>query len=334
MNPRPWTRPLVAAGVGLALAAGTARGASHREAPLMTLDPAADITDVHVFVSYDQANLIGNPPTAKVTMIMNVVPGQEPSSGPNYYAFDDNVLYQINIDNDRDGDASDTSSTRSASRPRSRSPDQFLATLGGGPLPPISAIDGPGSEGLSRVQRYTVTELRDCKEKREGAEVRVQSTVLFGGMLQPTVPSNIGPRTMPDYDTPAAAGHPDRRRDRHPRLRRPERRDLRHRPRRRLRHREPARRERDAHPDVPPAAARADRGRGRERLRQPVRHQRLQRLQRQLDRHRGADQRASPRTGNPPAPRTARSASTPARRARCSPCAPATRVRCRRASRC
>src|SRR5215471_8934791 len=199
MNPRPWTRPLVAAGVGLAFAASLAWGASHREAPLMTLDPAADITDVYAFVSYDQANLARPPADRKVTLIMNVVPGQEPSSGPNYYAFDDNVLYEIKVDNDRDGNASDVI-YQFRFQTETRSPDQFIATLGGGPLPPISAIDGAGSEGLSRVQRYTVTELRGCRERPKGQRCASQ-TVLFGGQLQPTVPSNIGPRTMPNYDS-------------------------------------------------------------------------------------------------------------------------------------
>ena len=36
---------------------GSGRAASHREAPLMALDPAADITDVYAFVSYDDANM-------------------------------------------------------------------------------------------------------------------------------------------------------------------------------------------------------------------------------------------------------------------------------------
>jgi Domain of unknown function (DUF4331) len=34
-----------------------AEAASHREAPLIALDPAADNTDVYAFVSYDMANL-------------------------------------------------------------------------------------------------------------------------------------------------------------------------------------------------------------------------------------------------------------------------------------
>src|SRR5262245_63359973 len=88
--------------VALASASGS-QAASHREAPLMALDPAADITDVYAFVSYDAANLQRPSADRKVTLIMNVIPGQEPGSGPNYYSFDDNVRYQLVVDNDRDG---------------------------------------------------------------------------------------------------------------------------------------------------------------------------------------------------------------------------------------
>src|SRR4029450_7581323 len=142
-------------------------------------------------------NVMRPPAQRRVTMQMNVVPGQEPGSGPNYFSFDDNVLYEFHIDNDKDGQAYDVI-YQVRFQTEVRTPGQFLATLGGGPLPPISAIDGPGSEGMSRVQRYTVTEMRDCKERDKGPKCR-QSTVLFGGQLQPTVPSNIGPRTMPMY---------------------------------------------------------------------------------------------------------------------------------------
>src|SRR5262245_40100921 len=76
-------RRLMAARVAAGLVAGSARAASHREAPLMTLDPAADITDVYAFVSYDGANVARAAADRKVTLIMNVVPGQEPGSGPN-----------------------------------------------------------------------------------------------------------------------------------------------------------------------------------------------------------------------------------------------------------
>src|SRR5437016_13109228 len=79
----------------------SSQAASHREAPLISLDPSADITDFFMFRSYQTGN------SDKVDLIMNVIPGEEPSSGPNYFLFDPNVLYAFNIDNDMDGVADD-----------------------------------------------------------------------------------------------------------------------------------------------------------------------------------------------------------------------------------
>ncbi len=76
---------------------------SHREAPAISKDPAADSTDVYAFVSPD------SPET--VTIIANYVPLQAPDGGPNFFEFGaktvvgsaapvgDDVLYQIHIDN-------------------------------------------------------------------------------------------------------------------------------------------------------------------------------------------------------------------------------------------
>src|SRR5215813_3034762 len=146
-----------------------APAASHREAPLIALDPPADITDVYAFVSYDAANLARDPADRKLTLIMNVIPGQEPSTGPNYYAFDDGVLYAFHVDNDRDGKDDVTYEVRFTTT--TDNPAAFIANgLTNDPntgaltgAAPITALEGPGSEGLSRKQRYTVTELRDCK---------------------------------------------------------------------------------------------------------------------------------------------------------------------------
>src|SRR5262245_35689606 len=195
-----WTvcRGIAAAGLALAVGGTPARAASHREAPLMTLDPAADITDVYAFVSYDDVDVAAPIGQRKVTLIMNVIPGQEPGSGPNYFAFDDNVLYALHVDNNRDGQADDIS-YEFRFQTTTDSPEQFLATLGGGPLPPIDRLDAPG---LARKQRFTVTEVRNCNKKGK----KCDRTVLFGGQPQLTVPSNIGPRTMPDYAALAAQG--------------------------------------------------------------------------------------------------------------------------------
>jgi hypothetical protein len=69
---------------------------SHREAPITALDRGADVTDWYAFVSYDHPD--------RVTMILNVDGFLEPSNGPNYFPFDPNVLYEMKVDNNRDGE--------------------------------------------------------------------------------------------------------------------------------------------------------------------------------------------------------------------------------------
>jgi hypothetical protein len=84
----------------LIIAATTVSGvfaSSHREAPLIATDPAADNTDLYAFVSPD------DPST--VTIIANYVPLEEPAGGPNFNDFDPAVRYEIHIDNN--GDAVD-----------------------------------------------------------------------------------------------------------------------------------------------------------------------------------------------------------------------------------
>ncbi len=180
-------------------------GASHREAPLIALDPSADNTDVYAFVSYDPANLGRSPDDRMVTFIMNVNPGQDPSDGPNYFNFDDAVLYAIKIDNDKDGRADDVIYEfrfETENRPGPGGLTSPLPYLGNPhilpavlPLQGITALDGPGSEGLTRRQTYSVTEVR--------GHHRIE---LFKGRTLVAVPSNVGPATMPNYAALAAQG--------------------------------------------------------------------------------------------------------------------------------
>src|SRR6266566_2331216 len=67
------------------------QASSHREAPLISDDPTADATDLYAFVSPDKPDT--------VTIISNWYPFEEPVGGPNYFAFGNDVLYEINIDN-------------------------------------------------------------------------------------------------------------------------------------------------------------------------------------------------------------------------------------------
>ena len=170
------------------------------------MDPAADNTDVYAFLSYDAANVARAPKDQRVTFILNVNPGQDPSDGPNYFNFADDVLYAINIDNDQDGKADDvvydirfkTENRPIAAAGGLTSPLPYLGNPHITPatgLPGITALDGPGSEGLTRRQTYSVTEIRHG--------VR---TPLFSGRTLIAVPSNVGPATMPNYPALAAQG--------------------------------------------------------------------------------------------------------------------------------
>ncbi len=163
--------------------------ASHREAPLIALDPAADTTDVYAFRSWENPN--------KVVFILNTTPGQDPADGPNYFSFDDNILYQFHIDNDQNGQANDIVYEvrfKTETRPALGSLNFPLPYVGNpniavNELKGITALDGPGSEGLTRRQTYTITEVRGKQRKR-----------LFKNQTLVAVPSNVGPATMPNYE--------------------------------------------------------------------------------------------------------------------------------------
>ncbi len=200
MRSRHSTAAMLAA---LALLGGdSAQAASHREAPKIALDPAADITDLYAFASYDQANLDRAPADRKVTLIMNVIPGQEPGSGPNYFSFDDDVVYQLIVDNDRSGGGLDDLIYEIRFSTQVTNPGQFIRPVA---LSPVIDLEGPGAAALASIQRYTVTELRDCRISK-GKLKNCRRTPLFGGRALPTVPSNIGPRTTPSYDQLAQKG--------------------------------------------------------------------------------------------------------------------------------
>ncbi|MCI0467711.1 MAG: DUF4331 domain-containing protein [Beijerinckiaceae bacterium] len=181
-----------------------ALAASHREAPRIALDPSADNTDVYAFVSYDAANLARAPDQRRATFILNVIPGQDPSDGPNYFEFDDTVRYAINIDNDKDGKANDVIYEfffKTQNRPGPGGLTSPLPYLGNPHIPPtlqldgITSLDGPGSEGLLRRQTYRVFEIRNGVRRE-----------LFAGRRLFAVPSNVGPATMPNYPALAAQG--------------------------------------------------------------------------------------------------------------------------------
>jgi hypothetical protein len=159
--------------------------ASHREAPLIANDPAADITDFYIFRSWQD--------DSKAILIMNVIPGQEPGSGPNYFNFADDVLYEIHVDNNKNNIAGNiTYQIRFKTEIRQPGNVFPLAYVA---LPPITALTGSGSEGLLVRQSYTVTEVRSGQQPKD-----------LGTGPMYAVPSNVGARTTPNYEQLAAKG--------------------------------------------------------------------------------------------------------------------------------
>ncbi len=141
---------------------------SHREAPEISKDPVADSTDLYAFVSPDKPDT--------VTIIANYIPLEAPAGGPNFYEFGDDVMYNIYIDNDADGEAEIQYQFRFHTRVHNK--DTFLYNTG-----PISSNE---DSNWNRQQRFSVFKMSDGKWKRLGQRLTCP-------------PCNIGPRSTPHY---------------------------------------------------------------------------------------------------------------------------------------
>jgi hypothetical protein len=178
------SRRAVARGVGVVvtaallaipLAASFAGASSHREAPLASQDPAADITDAYAFVSPDRPD--------SLTMIGCYYPFQEPGGGPNFYRFADDAEYLMHVDNDGDAksDATFMFKFRTEVRDANVPANQYVT----------GAVDRIDSPNLNIRQLYSVWRVSDPGEP---GEVKW----LLGENL-PVPPNNIGPRSTPNH---------------------------------------------------------------------------------------------------------------------------------------
>jgi len=156
--------------VALAMMPGEA--SSHREAPLLAMDPMADNTDVYAFVSPDASDT--------VTLIANFIPFQKPDGGPNFYSFDPNVVYEIHIDNNGDAIEDITYQWRFTTEVRNTA--TFLYNTG-----TVTSLDDPD---LNVRQFYRLT--------RINGPPRTGTVTELSGRL-PVPPPNIGPRSTPNY---------------------------------------------------------------------------------------------------------------------------------------
>ena len=147
---------------------------SHKEAPGISNDPAADNTDVYAFVSPD------SPDT--VTLIANFVPLEDPAGGPNFFEFGDDVLYEICVDNNGDGVPDVTYQFRFTTT--LQNPNTFLYNTG-----PIASLTDPH---WNRRQTYTVSKVarrRRTSHSRLGPGV---PTVQHWSGVDPELPHSVG----------------------------------------------------------------------------------------------------------------------------------------------
>ena len=159
------------------MAPSTTLASSHREAPFISTDPAADNTDLYAFVSPDAPDT--------VTIIANYIPLEEPAGGPNFHMFDDSVRYEIHVDNT--GDAKDDITYQFRFKTTIVNGNTFLYNTNQiGP--------GPDYANWNVRQTYSVTRVKGGDD--DGSAL---------GKNIPTPPVNVGPRSTPDYEALAAA---------------------------------------------------------------------------------------------------------------------------------
>ncbi len=169
---------IFAAVAAVVISAPLVIGSSHREAPNIMLDPSADNTDLYAFTAPDAPNAI--------TVASNWIPGQDPANGPNFFRFDDRAHYYIHFDNT--GDGVEDVSYRFEFETQIGNKNSFLYAL-----PGVAGIDDPN---LNVVQRYDVY--------REAISKKGKVTEKRVGRNLPAAPPNIGPKTIPNYDSVAA----------------------------------------------------------------------------------------------------------------------------------
>src|SRR5580704_14637338 len=148
----------------LLLAPAITMASSHMDAPLITRDPSAHITDVYTFVSQ-----IGN--VKYLTAAVAVYPFEEPSIGPNKYNFDDNVLYAMHIA---------TGADLAAGKPTITYLFKFDTTFKNNNTIAqsfLGAIENVNDAKQNLTQRYSVTKVVDHDQQVGNVDQRESDTI-------------------------------------------------------------------------------------------------------------------------------------------------------------
>ncbi len=169
---------------------GAARASSHSDAPLIMLDPQANLTDVYAFIRNNNAGV------KSLVVEVSVRPFSEPGDGVMYDSFSDDARYSIHIANPATGaelQRYDFQFSRvDAGGGGYKNLDTILrygrgADING--MPDAGAIMDVGDAHQNFTQTYTVTKFVDATGV---------STVLGQHLMVP--PYNTGTRITPLYN--------------------------------------------------------------------------------------------------------------------------------------
>jgi hypothetical protein len=162
---------------GSALLAPSAIASSHMDAPLITLDPSANTTDVYAFVRNAAGQKV-------LVTALGVYPHQEPGVGPNKYNFDDNVLYEIHVATGEDLKAGKpTISYQFQFQTEYKSRATILQSY-------LGVVQNVGDAAQNLVQTYTITKVDRTGKK---GDKKPSTTFIGSGTVPPNNQGNATP---------------------------------------------------------------------------------------------------------------------------------------------
>lgn len=158
--------------LGITIPASLTFGSSHREAPLISMDPVADQTDLYAFVSPNNSD--------KVVLAGNYNPLGIAGAGPNYFRFGDDVLYAFHIDND--GDAIEDISYVFNFKTDVKNPNTFLYN----------------TQPINKLSDSNVTQSYDVYKVNGKFNGRLNKSDMIESDIPVATPA-IGATSQPDY---------------------------------------------------------------------------------------------------------------------------------------
>lgn len=176
----------------LAAAPFQADASSHAEAPFIAQNPRVDGTDFYMFRSYEPGR------QGFVTLIANYVPLQDAYGGPNYFALDENALYEIHIDNNADAVEDLTFQFRPQNvlkdiqLPIGPPDNQEMISI---PLVQVGPITAGDDSQSNVTQNYSLTLVQG--DRRTGTAIPINKVGGDGTFTKPQ--DHIGTKTFPDY---------------------------------------------------------------------------------------------------------------------------------------